>query len=1146
MVEGHAELINTLSEVLAQDFRGRLLDRGLARSLIWNDGILPDGAPAFTSSLSGDLLDYAYTIMSMALRLRSEDPDSETAKRAFFIAGESIRAVVHRGALELLDRGFHQVSAAVAFHLAGYSAMAYSIVPTNATESNLAPTEEVLVLLFRRQLQEMRSLFSRWLRDDQNLDHRVAVRLREEDGFEQDDAVHTLITTSFMRGLALFDHAITVGDAESADAARDTLRNAAEVAGDLNFVNHWWTCTLASHLIDDLWGLCLHERIPRLPPSDPDYATWIDLRDSYVKSLMSADRASIELWPSQLEAVRRAADPHDNLVVSLPTSAGKTRIAELCILRTLASDRRIIYVTPLRALSAQVERDLAQTFLPLGYSVSSLYTSVDIETGDGQTLRDGHIVVSTPEKLSFALRNDPTIVDEIGLVVLDEGHMLGVGEREVRYEMLVESLLSRDDAASRRIVSLSALFPTPDKMSELVAWIRQDMTGEPIYSDWRPTRRRFGTVQWLTDNARLEIAVEEQRPFVPRFIEQQLPPEGSRRRSPFPNNKNELTLATAWRFIRRGQRVLIYTPLRRSVETLGRLVLKSVEQGVLTPLKGMDNRVQDAVNTGTEWLGEDHPAVQCLQYGVVLHHGGLPRVFLSEVERILRSGDCPLVIASPTLAQGLNLSASVLLVPSIFRNRNTIPSDEFANVAGRAGRAFVDMEGLVIHIIREKTAAKSRRALRRWDSLIKSSGSIQIVSGLLELTVRLSVRIADQAGVPYDEVLNYISANSHAWEFKPLADSEDETVEIEWEVNIASLDTAILTLMEPEIDEAGIDDELAQALSGSLFERKISDHSQDVQILLHQFVAARARHVWSSTNERQRRGFHLAGLGFRAGTFLDSNIVDLATLLLEAEAAIETPNVPRLAQAVIAFAEIVCQVAPFRPRRSMPDGWQHGLTAWLEGRSASEVISLFGGNGVDFLQDTVAYRLPWAMEAVRVHAMAVGTLGSDELKGLAAMVTETGSANLSVNTLIRCGLRSRAAAGRVVETTGASFVDRTGMESWLASDEVQSRINFPDWPTAQTRHDWTQFYERELGRRNRTWIRESAQCNVRWYDSTFPSGTAVVLEPIPGEAGALVMSPDFREIGIIEESLGKPFSHIVGSHVADDSNVLMIDFFGPD
>ena len=714
-------------------------------------------------------------------------------------------------------------------------------------------------------------------------------------------------------------------------------------------------------------------------------------------------------------------------------SAGKTRIAELCILRTLASTQRVVYVTPLRALSAQVERDLAQTFLRLGLSVSSLYSSVELDSGDAETLRQGHIVVSTPEKLSFALRNDATLIDDVGLVVLDEGHMLGPNEREVRYEVLVESLLRRQDAAKRRIVALSALFPTPEEMAPLVAWVRQDASGEPIYSNWRPTRQRFGTIQWLdgVGAARLDMGVEGQNSFIRRFIEPYLPPEGSRRKNAFPNNKNELTLAAAWQFVEQGRRVFVYCPLRRSVETLGKLILTSIRQGILTPLRQASQPMLDAINTGTEWLGAEHPAVQCLQHGVALHHSGLPRPFLNEIEGLLRSDECPLVIASPTLAQGLNLSASVLLIPSIWRNQSIIPSTEFANVAGRAGRAFADLEGLVIHVIWEDVAWRRRYALQNWKNLVSSAGSIRVVSGLLELTIRICTMIADQANVPFEEVLEYVTSNESAWDFNPTQNSGSERTEADWESAIASLDTAILSLLDPETEESNIDSNLAQALDGSLFSRLLPSKDQAEQEMLPQFVAARAHNIWSATDATQRRGVYLSGVGFQAGSYLTTGLDGLVALLLEADAAIENGELTDLVEAVTTFADLVCRVAPFRPRDPMPPTWRDGLAAWLEGRPASDVISILGSDGVDFLQDIITYRLPWAMEAVRVLAIAVGDSRANDLKGLVAAITETGNANLTVHTLIRSGLRSREAAREAVESTGASLATEQGWRNGL-------------------------------------------------------------------------------------------------------------------
>ena len=599
--------------------------------------------------------------------------------------------------------------------------------------------------------------------------------------------------------------------------------------------------------------------------------------------------------------------------------------------------------------------------------------------------------------------------------------------------MKSESLLRRQDAAKRRIVALSALFPTPEEMAPLVAWVRQDAFGEPIYSNWRPTRQRFGTIQWLdgVGAARLDMGVEGQNSFIRRFIEPYLPPEGSRRKNAFPNNKNELTLAAAWQFVEQGRRVFVYCPLRGSVETLGKLILTSIRQGVLTPLREARQPMLDAINTGTEWLGAEHPAVQCLQHGVALHHAGLPRPFLNEIERLLRSDECPLVIASPTLAQGLNLSTSVLLIPSIWRNQSIIPPTEFANVAGRAGRAFADLEELVIHVIWEGVAWRRRYALQNWKNLVSSAGSMRVVSGLLELTIRICTMIADQANVPFEEVLEYVTSNESAWDFNPTQNSGSERTEANWESAIASLDTAILSLLDPETEESNIDSNLAQALDGSLFSRLLPSKDQAEQEMLPQFVAARAHNIWSATDATQRRGFYLSGVGFQAGSYLTTGLDGLVALLLEADAAIENGELTDLVEAVATFAYLVCRVAPFRPRDPMPPTWRDGLAAWLEGRPASDVISILGSDGVEFLQDIITYRLPWAMEAVRVLAIAVGDSRANDLKGLVAAITETGNANLTVHTLIRSGLRSREAAREAVESTGASLATEQGWRNGL-------------------------------------------------------------------------------------------------------------------
>lgn len=1189
MAETVAELTARLRVVVAPGFRGRLLDKGLARGLIWRNGSVPEGAPEFPESLSEDLLDYAHAVMALALRLRATgEGDSKLLDRAFLVAGEAIEAAVHQGE-ERVDRGFHRVTAAVAFHLGRYAARAFSMLPGATDQQNLAPTEAALVQLLRRRLDELHMVFSGWLLDPANADEAVAAKLREDDEFGQVDAVHNVLTSSFMRGLALFDHALATGISKAAEEARARLFATARAARDYNSVSHWWTATLAAHLVDELWTVSLHQQVPELPPDHGDYERWHEIRRGYIQRLRGGKQAAIELWPSQVAAAKRAQDLSDDLVIALPTSAGKTRIAELCILRSLAAKKRVVYVTPLRALSAQVERDLAESLLPLGFTVSSLYGSAGIESGDEETLRQRRVVVSTPEKLDFALRNDPTLIDDVGLIVLDEGHMLGPNEREVRYEALVQRLVRRADAADRRIVCLSALFPTPEEMSDLVAWLRADDPGEAVYSSWRPTRQRFGVLRWNPTGgaARLDVTVEEESPYVRRFVEQSTPPESSLRRKEFPAStgphaKNELTLAAAWRFVEQKKEVLVYCALRSSVETLGRLVLKCIDHGVLSSLKPANQRVRNVMAIGAEWLGEDHPAVACLAHGVALHHGGLPRPFLNEVEHLLRSGDCPVIIASPTLAQGLNLSASVLLVPSIWRNGRIIPPTEFANVAGRAGRAFVDVEGIVLHVVHEAEAWKIRRALQNWEELVAAAKAPRVSSGILQLAALVLLRVSASNGLPFDEALEYVTGNAEGWsppsgkapsldQLKEWVNGQparagavlglfndsfwqkrlgmDEEKELradekDWESDIASLDAAILALLDGDTSGGDVPAALDGVLAGSLFSRQLARQEAEVQELVRGLVAARAQRIWLETTPAQRRGFHSAGIGLSAGKFIDGNLGALVKLLTQAETCLTFGNEFGAGTAVVAFADLVFQTAPFQAPKELPAKWRDALLAWLAGKPSSDVLSLCDGEGVDLIQEALAYRLPWAMEAVRVHALAVERDGSDALTGLAALAVESGSSKLSVIMLVRSGLSSREAAAGAVEATGAVFTDRDGMSKWLDSKLVRELSDKKDWPTERSRQAWLQFYEGERKAGRGRWKREKQVIGVQWSGSETPApGTSVVVEPSVGTFGG-VMTPDLQLLGLLRAELRRARRDVVNASVDGDGSV-QVEFFGP-
>ncbi|MDX8462369.1 DEAD/DEAH box helicase [Mesorhizobium humile] len=444
------ELTTFLAAATVDGVLGRLLYRGAAWSLMREEGVLPPNAPPLGATIETDLAEHGFALLRGAMALRAQAGASDLTNRAFERAANVFEDLVRNGDAESPDRGFRRTIAAAAYHLAGFSAVAYSLFNETTDDLNASPGEMAIRHLILRDLSQLRSFVRKWLDDEAHGDEQLAEALADEEP-DIDEVVSTILNTTICRALAYFDFALETGESEPIEIAREMLGTAVSLADNAENVPLWWITNLCRHLIDDLWQHSLHQNLPTEPPEGAE-EKYPDLRRLFIASLYAGKTSEVELWPSQREAARRSTDLTDDLVVALPTSAGKTRVAEIAALMTLSSARRVLIVTPLRALSAQTERSFRKTFAPLGFSVSSLYGASGLSADDEDALRSREIIIATPEKLDFALRSDPSLIDDVGLIVLDEGHMIGPSEREIRYETLVQRLLRRVDAGERRIV----------------------------------------------------------------------------------------------------------------------------------------------------------------------------------------------------------------------------------------------------------------------------------------------------------------------------------------------------------------------------------------------------------------------------------------------------------------------------------------------------------------------------------------------------------------------------------------------------------------------------------------------------------------------------------------------------------------------
>ncbi|WP_018917994.1 DEAD/DEAH box helicase [Vreelandella zhanjiangensis] len=1148
------ELTEFLTTATADGILGRLLYRGAAWSLMREEGVLPENAPPLGATIETDLAEHGFALLRGAMAMRAQTGTSELTSKAFERAANAFEALVRNGDPEAPDRGFRRTVAAAAYHLAGFSAVAYSLFNEMTDDLNTSPGETAIRHLILRDLDQLRGFVREWLGDEAHTDEQIAEELRGE-APDVDEVLSTILNTTICRALAFFDFALETGEPELAENSRVLLANAVSLANNAENVPLWWISNLCRHLIDDLWQHSLHQNLPIEPPEGSE-EKYPDLRRLFISSLYTRKTSEVELWPSQREAAQRSTDVTDDLVVALPTSAGKTRVAEIAALMTLSSARRVLVVTPLRALSAQTERSFRKTFAPLGFSVSSLYGASGLSAGDEDALRTCEIIIATPEKLDFALRSDPSLIDDVGLIVLDEGHMIGPSEREIRYETLVQRLLRRTDTSERRIVCLSAILPSGDELDDLTAWIRSDEPGEPVLSDWRPTRQRFGALTWRGKDALLRLDLDDDGPFLDKFVLHK--PARGKEKKPYPRKNSHLALFAAWEFAGQGKRTLIFSTQANWVESYGKQVVDLCKRGYLDSLLEDEALIARALEVGKEWLGEAHPAVASLKAGVAIHHGRLPSPFLRELEVLLSEGVLKVIVASPTLAQGLNLNAAVLLVPALYRAGEKIKGEEFANVAGRAGRAFVDVEGLIVHVMFDKIAWRKKE----WRKLVVSAKARTLKSGLIQIVAEILERLSREGVLDRDDAWEYLANAREAWKSpdeeaevaERLAstmtndtnsDDDDEGDEDGYEESIDEepltqiverLDATVFGLIDAlDADRADLPNLLDEALKGSLWARQIAREDEDVAPLHKKVFEARADLIWKATTVQTRRGHFAMGVGLEAGLAIDAMADELAELLDRADTAALSGDVDELVEALGGLGERLLFIRPFIPDKAnaLPASWKDILRNWISGEDVTKI----GPQNMRAVEEAFTYRLVWAMEAVRTRRMSLGW-SPEIVAGGAAAAVETGVPQFMMAMLIRAGLPSRRAAMAAIEDAEPVFVTPAEMRAWLESDEITAYTDAGDWPTPDSAALWARFRTEALSSGIQRW--SIRHCRRLLDIGTAPPTGLYRIATYEGDGRTWLVTPDYQRVAVFKKPALDPKPSLFSGRLQGNTKLVEV------
>ncbi len=364
------------------------------------------------------------------------------------------------------------------------------------------------------------------------------------------------------------------------------------------------------------------------------------------------ERGFRDLYPPQAEAVERGILDGESMLLAMPTASGKTLLAELAMLKAALQGKRSLYIVPLRALAAE-KYDSFRKFRDLGIAVG-------ISTGDfdrkDERMGKNQIIIATSEKADSLMRNGAAWVRDLGVLVVDEIHLLNDAGRGPTLEMTITKL--RCCNPEMQTIALSATVANGRKIAD---WLDAEM----VSSDWRPVQLREGVIC----NGRMvfpdgETALETKRDEAQALV------------------KDTLSQAA---------QILIFESSRRNAEAAAGRLCDLIASGPET----------QALSESILATGESETCrrlAQCVARGIAFHHAGLLPEQRRIVEQGFRDNKIKVIASTPTLAAGLNLPARRVLIKSYKRYEYgagmvPIPVIEYRQMAGRAGRPGLDPFG---------------------------------------------------------------------------------------------------------------------------------------------------------------------------------------------------------------------------------------------------------------------------------------------------------------------------------------------------------------------------------------------------------------------------------------------------------------------
>jgi hypothetical protein len=963
---------------------------------------LPANFPAFDPALDEKVTFAAYSILAAACSV-VEQGDRTQGVSALERAASLLQYVHGPHAIASRESGFHVFIAAMAFFAAGQYSRAF--VAIRGVEQHTLAAQVVGAFL-RKDTASLVGRLNEVLLRAPNI---------EDDQLEINERA---ITVAIARAISIISEFTFSGTEDAFERADQQLQDAAIVSSAGSHPAWWWIIRLLRLMLGDLREASLWNALP------PFFGHGFPIGlERYIRLLAFGKPPVTELWALQRAALPLALNlSNPGAVVNLRTGAGKTRVAELAILQTLTADSsaKVIYLAPFRSLALEVEHALGATFGWLGHRVSHLYGGSRVSSVDTELAAESSIMIATPEKARALFRASPELFTGVKLVIVDEGHLIGPSERYVRNEVFIDHLRYLSRATGARILLLSAVLPNPQELAE---WVTGDAS-LVARSTWKASAERFGLLRWNGSRVRIDWQGEVAS-FNPSCVEAKRLGFG-RRRKPFPADKNEAVAATAVRLSKIGP-VMIFTGRAGSVPTLAKAVLLALgETPADHPWPDHEWKVFDAVCQ--EDLTADAIELRAARAGVVCHSNRLtPQVRLA-LEHLMRSKPPRIIVATTTLAQGVNVGISSVIVATPYISNETINKRDFWNICGRAGRAYVDGEGKILYAIddtRERwQIEKDEQLARRY---FNAGTADPVESGLL-FAVRRLREMAAKAGASFDLLLELAANNDfspiggHAAACAAICDLVDD--------ELLALDSDPLVNPDEGEPEAWVEKAFRQSLA-VIQARSGATETKPEDVI--SFLRARAESARQRVTKSARKAVVSSGLPLSVALKAQEHL-SVFSGIAERYLA-EAGSIPALTEGVRtieAWARVhAAAVTDDMPAEARLDAIREG---WLRGVGLRE-LNAIDSEARSIARELYGYQLPWIIHAAAQQLRAAERADNADALGKIALLVDLGVPTETAARMFLAGMRSRVAA---TELAGL------GIDLGVSVSEISRRLQNED------------------------------------------------------------------------------------------------------